>query len=323
MTTKIRKVTDFPQAVLNDQLAQQATMDAQAEHGVDDSISTELAHKIDFAGQGPAAALPLISPNPVGLSLGAVLEEVKQDASVLSTDPVALENTSTAPCKEAAVIFTDSQKAQFQQNAMKAAALSSPRALHISETPTERRKQLAEDLKRAMLDQPIPDVTTYAEGRKISMPSEVTAQANTVGKAKAMAILEKIIGKETTAKVVLCARQAGVCFFQKPHLWLGQRMFFEMSKRGMWDRIQPDPAYASPLDETQKEVVAKGLAVIFSWPVADQLAVIARVRGIELDHAAKLMIEQVCNSAIEEKKPKDYSEVYDDTQSLEQLIGAA
>ena len=105
------------------------------------------------------------------------------------------------------MIFSDAQKAQFQQLAMKQAALSSPKALHISETPGDRRKQMAEDLKQAMRDMPIPDVTTYAEGRKVTMPSEVIAQANTVPKKKAMMILDKIIGKELTAKVVLCGRK--------------------------------------------------------------------------------------------------------------------
>lgn len=317
MATKIHKVTDFPNAVTNQDLMAQAQLDAQdREYGVEDTIEKEIA------GAG-ASAISSIVPNPTGPSLGQVLTELQTDDSALSTDPAALENTSTVPCKEAAVIFTDAQKAQFQQNGMKAAALSSPKALHISEIPSERRKQMTEDLKQAMRDQPIPDVTTYAEGRKVTVPSEVTAQANTVGKKKAMLILEKIIGKELTATVVLRARQAGVCFFQKPHLWLGQRMFYEMSKRGMWDRIQPDAAYESLLPDKDKAIISQGIAILFSWQVADQIGVISRVRGIELDHALKLMIETVCEQARQEKMPKDYSEEYDDTQSLEQLIGAA
>lgn len=317
MTTKIKMTTEFPKAVLNTELEQQAQMAAEdTEYGVNDIIEKEIA------GAG-ASALPTIVPNPVGPSLGQVLTELQADDSALTHDPMALENTSTALCKEASVVFTDSQKAQFQQLGMKAAALSSPKALHISETSSDRRKQMAEDLKQAMRDQPIPDVTTYAEGRKVTMPSEIIAQANSVGKKKAMLILEKIIGKELTATVVLRARQAGVTFFQKPHLWLGQRLYFEMSKRGMWDRIEPDPSYESLLDDAQKNAVSQGIAVIFSWPVADQLGVISRVRNIELDHACKLMIQQVCEAARIEKMPKDYSEEYDDTQSLEQLIGAA
>ena len=39
MTTKIKKVTDFPNAVTNDQLRQQAQLDAQNEEfGVEDVI---------------------------------------------------------------------------------------------------------------------------------------------------------------------------------------------------------------------------------------------------------------------------------------------
>lgn len=315
MALKINKVTDFPQGVTYDELQEQKEADAQFDNGVDDTIEKEIA------GIG-AAALPSIVPNPTGPGLGQILTELKTDDSALTSDPRALENTSTAPCRETSVIFSDAQKAKFQQLGMKAAALSSPKAMLISETPSDKRRQMSDDLKDAMRDLPIPDVTTYAEGRKVTIPSEVIAQANQVGKAKAMLILEKIVGKEMTALAVLCARTHGVTFFLKPHLWLGQCLFYEMSKPNMWDRITPDPLYENVLDEAQLTAIKNGLAILFSWQVADQLSVIARVRNIELDQAAKLMITQVCNQSVQDKLPKDYSEQYDDTASLEQLLAS-
>lgn len=327
MATKITKVTEFNKIIPPDEEALQAKLEARATPGkfiekpAFDEIDTSLMYNDNTVGVG-AAAISAIVQNPTNIALGTVLDQIKADPELLNlNDPLLNENTSTYPVKEASVLFNEAQHAKFQQRGMKQAALSSPRALNISETPSERRKQLADELKQAMTDMPIPDVTTYAEGRKVTIPSEVIAQANTVGKTKACLILEKILGKAGAAEVVLCSQMAN--FFHKPHLWLGQRLFFEMSKRGMWDRISPDPEYASPLAEKDKQVVAQGIATLFSWQVADQLSVISRVRGIELDHAFKLVVEEVCRQQRQEKKPLDYNQEYDDTASLEQLVGAA
>jgi hypothetical protein len=272
------------------------------------------------AGIGKAGAVFAQQPQNVP-NLGQVLTELKADDSALNTDPRALENYSTAPCEAANIAATPELEGKWQSASTVAATLENPKGMNIARLPLDQRRQLSE-IAEAMKDIPTPDAITYSDGRKRLIPSEVRDVPNKLPKHKSMLLLEKIIGKELTAKVVICARTHGVTFFQKPALWLAQVLAYELSKRQFYDKVEELKDYNSEEDANNEAVAPQALAKLFSWTVVEELQMLARIRHISLIHATRIMVELVCSQSIEDRKPRDFSEKYDDAATLEQLIAS-
>jgi len=309
--TNIKKKTDFPKEVY-----------VQDIEGVPTDEQGNPTDEIEepTAGMGKAGAVFEKLPQNVP-SLGHILAELQTDDSALNTDPRALENYSTAPCEAANIAATPELEGKWQSASTIAATLDNPKGMNIARLPLDQRRQLAE-IAEAMKDIPTPDAITYSDGRKRLIPSEVRDIPNKLAKNKSMLLLEKIVGKELTAKVVICARSHGVTFFQKPCLWLAQVLAYELSKRQFYDKVEEIKDYNAEEDANNEAVAPQALAKLFSWTVVEELQMLARIRQISLIHASKIMIERVCAVSIEEKKPKDFSEKYDDAATLEQLIAS-
>lgn len=307
----IKKKADFPKEVSVQDIEGIPT---DAEGNPTDEIEEPTA------GIGKAGAVFDKLPQHVP-SLGAVMAELQTDDSALNTDPRALENYSTAPCEAANIAATPELEGKWQSASTIAATLENPKGMNIARLPLDQRRQLAE-IAEAMKDIPTPDAITYSDGRKRLIPSEVRDVPNKLAKQKSMLLLEKIVGKELTAKTVICARSHGVTFFQKPALWLAQALAYELSKRQFYDKVEELKDYNAEEDANNEAVAPQALAKLFSWTVVEELQMLARIRQISLIHASKIMIERVCTVSIEEKKPRDFSEKYDDAATLEQLIAS-
>jgi hypothetical protein len=270
------------------------------------------------AGMGRAAANFDIKPQNVP-ALGNVLATLGEDESALRTDPRALENVSTAPCIESSVILTDNQEADIQGRVAIQATLENPKGMNIGKIPLDARRQLAE-IADAMKNLPTADTIAYADNRKIYMAAEVRDVPNRLTKAQALKLLSAMVGEALTAKAVKCAMGTG--FTAKPHVWLSQRLAYECSKREIWDKITPIEAYDEEAEVAKEAVMRPALDRLFSATVTEQLMVICKINRISMLHTTKLMIERVCDLAIAEKAPKDYSEKFESMPELEQLIAA-
>ena len=326
----IKKKVDFPNAVTHADAAQVQELNAQADvttkHEQPKGINPGEYDTIekDFIGQPKEALKFAVRPegvNPNALTLGGVLNELKTDMSALNTDKRALEYVSTAPCEASSVVLTPDQESRVESVSAIAATLENTSGMNTAKIPYATRKQLA-DIADAMKDLPTPDAVTYADKRKVMIPSEVRDVPNKLSKEKSMILLEKIVGDKLAAQAILCAQTGGQIFFQKPALWLSQRLSYELSKRDIYDKVDLIKDYDAEQDANNEAIAPKALAMLFSWHVVEQLQIVARVRQIGLIHATKLMIERICEQAVEEKRPKDYSEKYDNTASLEQLIAS-
>lgn len=311
----VKKIQEFPKAVTIDQLKEQQDLDQTSGTGEFNVIEK------DYIGQPKDGITFAQQPQHVP-TLGAVLAELHEDEASLSTDPKALENMSTNIVIESNVLLTQDQETRVENAAAIAATLSNQKGMNIAKIDYMSRKQLQE-IADAMRDIPTPDAVTFADNRKVIIPSEVRDVPNALAKKKSMKLLEAICGTATTAQVVLTARTGGVCFFQKPAMWLAQRLDYELSRRDIWDKVTDIPDFDITRDEQDQTVVKQALAKLFSWHVVEKIEIMSRIRRISLIHAANIMVERVLATAIEEKKPKDYAEQYDDTQTLEQLVANA
>jgi hypothetical protein len=267
------------------------------------------------------ATLPQHTPSKGAVITQLEMDKVSIDENMVGTDPRALENYSTAPCEAANIAMTPESESKWQSASTVAATLENTKGMNIARLPLEQRRQLAE-IAEAMKDLPTPDAITFSDGRKRLIPSEVRDIPNKLAKQKSMMLLEKIIGTKLTAEVLLCARSSGVCFFQKPALWLAQVLAYELSKRAFYDNVAEIKDYNAEEDANNEAIAPQALARLFSWHVVEELQMLARIRQISLIHATKIMVERVCEVTKENKKPKDYSEKYDDAASLEQLLAS-
>jgi len=270
------------------------------------------------AGTGRAGASFDVQPQNTP-SLGAVLSTLGQDETALRTDPRALENISTAPCIESPVILTDNQEQEIQGRAAIQATLDNPKGMNIGKIPLDARRQLAE-IAESMKNLPTADTIAYVDNRKIYMAAEVRDVPNQLTKGQALKILQALIGDALTAKVVKCAMGTG--FVAKPHVWLSQRLAFEASKRGVYDELKPIEGYDEEQELNKEAVVPKALTRLFSATVTDQMMVLSRVCRISMLHVTKIMIERVCENAIKEKLPIEYTEKFDSIPELDALIAA-
>lgn len=253
-------------------------------------------------------------------SLGTVLSALGEDEnSVRNHDPRALENFSTAPCIESPVLLTETQTAHIEGASAVQATLENTKGMNVAKVPLETRRQLAQ-ISEVMKNLPTADAITYVDNRKIYMASEVRDVPNRLSKGQAMRAYEVIFGTALTAKVVKCAMGAG--FVAKPHVWLSQRLAFEASKREIWDKITPLPSYEEETEIENRTDLPKAISALFSATVTEQLMVISKISRISMLHAIKIMVDRVCECAIEEKRPKEYVEKFESMPELDALIAA-
>lgn len=311
----IKKKVEFPTGKL-DVEAMEREIPRDAEGNPTDIIEAE-KEGVPLVGAGVKTAAGVIAPNPYSPSIPPQFDLT----SARNTDPKALENWSTAPCEAANIAMTPEKEGQWQQMTAVAATLDNPKGMGIGKVPMETRKQLSE-IAEAMKDLPTPDAITFSDGRKRLIPAEVRDIPNKLDKERSMLLLEKILGEQLTAKAVVTAQTGGQIFFQKPALWLSQRLAYELSKRNFYDKVDEIKDYNPELDGDNEAIAPKALAVLFSWHVVEELQMLAKIRQISLIHATKIMVEKVCEVALEEKRPKDYSAKYDNTASLEQLMAS-
>lgn len=310
----IKKKVEFPNQIDVEAIEREIPRDEEG--NPTDNIEAE-KNGVALTGAGVKAAAGVIAPN----AFSPTVPDNIDLTSANNTDPRALENWSTAPCEAANIAMTPDKEGQWQQMTAVAATLENPKGMGIGKVPMETRKQLAE-IAEAMKDLPTPDAMTYSDGRKRLIPSEVRDTPNKLDKKKSMVLLEKIIGKPLTAKGVICARSHGQIFFQKPALWLAQALAYELSKRNFYDKVQEIKDYNPELDANNEAVAPQALAKLFSWHVVEELQMLAKIRNISLIHAAKIMVQKVCEVSDSEKAPKDFAEQYDDATSLEQLMAS-
>lgn len=303
-----KKTADFDRLTVED-IQQEVASDSAY-------LSDEI--EIATAGSGRSGATFDVKPQHTP-SLGAVLATVGQDESAMKTDPRALENMSTDPCIESAVIYTETQKAHIAGASAIQATLDNPKGMMEAKIPIDARRQLAE-ISEAMKSLPTPDAVTFSDHRKVIIPGEVRDVPNQLSKVQALKLIEAIVGEALTAKVVKCAMGNG--FVAKPHLWLSQRLAYEASGRRIWDQIQPLDNYDESQDGNKEAVIPKALTKLFSDEVTDKFMSIASARRISLLHCTKIMIERVCEKAIQEKAPKEFTEKYDSMSGLEELMAS-
>lgn len=310
MASNIKQKSDFDRASI-EKMEQEIPRDSQG--NPTDEIEAPAA------GSGRAGAEFAQKPTHVP-SLGNVLATVGQDESALRTDPRALENMSTAPCIESNVILSKQQELHIAGANAIQATLENPKGMTIAQIPLDARHQLA-TISEAMKDLPTPDAVTFADNRKVIISSEVRDVPNNLSKAPALKLIEAIIGEKLTAKVVTCAIGAG--FTAKPHLWLSQRLAYEGSKREIWDKIEPSDNFDEDLDGKKEAVVPRAVTKLFSPTVTEQFMIISRIRRISMLECTKIMINRVCDLAIQEKAPKEFVEKYENMSELAELMAAA
>jgi hypothetical protein len=285
--------------------------------GKKSEFTKEYASTLTGINEGSIAAA-LVRDNQESLSS---IKARAADSSTAKGDPKLLKNLSTARVEASNVAFTEARAGEFRQRAMMESILENEIAGQVNQSVIDRRDQMAGNLEKVMKDQPIPDATTYNNGRKIHVPAEVTQHANMVSKEEAMEILETVIGPELTSLVILSAQAAN--FFEKPHLWLGQKLFFEMSTPGMWDKVEIIPGYSSPLSDEARDKAKQGIARIMSWHIPEQVEVISRIRNLEFDHILVILVKRICQRLAEEKSPLEGQKKYDDPTRLAALAARA
>lgn len=261
---------------------------------------------------------------PVGVpTKGFLMDQAGLGEEIFNTDPKAYERESTAQCIASPVVMTDHLEAQVLAAGMLQAALESPDALSRARVPNSQRKELANALADVARELPTPDAVTIIDNRRVVLPAEVRDIPNRIPKTLSMKVLELIIGEELCLKAVKCARQAGVCFYQKPCLWIAQRLAYELSKRRIWERLDiPSTGDYDPKDDGDKDSqVCKAIGQLFSYHVMEQMQVICATRQISMLQCAKVLINRICDIANEEKAPKDYADKYDALETLEQALG--
>ncbi len=260
--------------------------------------------------------------SPVGIpTRGALMESLGVDEQAFNIDPKSLERESTAPCIASPVVMTDELETKVLSAGMIQAALETPQAMMNARVSPSDRKQLASRLTEARKELPTPDAVTFIDNRRVILPAEVRDVPNLLPKQLSMKVLEIIVGEGLSLKVVKCARQAGVCFFQKPCLWLAQRLAQELSKRRIWEKIEVANDYEEAEDGNKDSEICKAIGQLFSYHVMEQMQVICATRRISMQYCAKIMIDRVCEIAIAEKAPKDYTEKYDSLDTLEAALG--
>lgn len=298
---------------------------------LEDKIGGDAEHIVGTKAvytKGLAATLPGMNEGLISQALArdekeslASIKARAADNSTAKGDAKLLKNVSTDKVEASNVAFTEAKSGEFRQRAMMTAILENEIAGQVNQSVIDRRDQMASNLERAINDQPIPDATTYNKGRKIHVPAEITQHANMISKEEAMEILESVIGPELTAWTILSAQAAN--FFEKPHLWLGQKLFYEMATPAMWDKVEIVPGYSSPLSGEAREAAKKGIAKIMSWHIPEQLEVISRIRNLEFDHVMVILVKRICERLTEEKAPQEGKKKYDDTTRLAALAATA
>lgn len=256
------------------------------------------------------------------MSKGRLVEEYGVDFEQISAaDPKAYERESTAPCVASPVVMTEEVENKVMAAGMLQSALQNPQALSSARVANSDRQQLARMLDQVSRELPTPDATTYIDNRRVIIPAEVRDVPNILPKVLSMKVLEMLIGEHLCLKVVKCARQAGVCFYQKPCLWVSQRLSQELSKRRIWEKITIEPGDYDDKEETNESAVYQAVAKLFSHHVAEQMQVVCATRRISMHRCLKILIDRVCEIALDEKAPKDYTEKYDNLDTLELALG--
>ena len=248
---------------------------------------------------------------------GSLLEQMEVGEEIFNSDPKAYERESTAPCIASPVVMTENLESKVLAAGMIQAALETPQALNHARVSSVSRKELANALADARRELPTPDAVTYIDNRRVILPAEVRDVPNALPKNLSMKVLELIVGAETCLRVVKCARQGGVAFFQKPCLWLAQRLAADLSKRRIWEKIATVEDYDEADDGNKDSEICKAIGQLFSIHVMEQMQVICQIRRISMQQCAKIVINRVCDIAVDEKAPKDFTEKYDDLNSLE------
>lgn len=300
----------------NEKVLSEEQLEAGILRNPDGSESDELE-----VSHGNASADAKFVQAPVHVpTRGQLMDDLGLDENIFNADAKAYERESTAPCIASPVVMTDELESKVVASAMIQTALESPGAMNAAKIAPHNRKELAQRLSEARRELPTPDAVTYIDNRRVIMPAEVRDVPNLLPKNLSMKVLELIIGAEMCLKVVKCARQAGVCFYQKPCLWLSQRLCQELSKRAIWEKIPVADDYIESEDGSKESEIRRAVGQLFSYHVLEQMEFICATRRISMLHCAKIMIDRVCDIAIQEKAPKDYTEKYDNLDSLEQAL---
>ena len=291
----------------------------QLEEGIlrnpDGSVSDELE-----IAHGNPQDLTKFAQHAVGpLSRGALLEHLEQDESVFHTDSKALERESTAPVVASPVIMSDELESKVVGAGMLQATLETPAAMNAAKISPLDRKELAKALLDARNQLPTPDATTYIDHRRVVLPAEVRDTPNQLTKAASMKILEIIIGQHMALKVAKCARQNG--FNAKPLLWLAQRVAAECKKRQLWKQLDKAGTYNEQEDGNKDSEICQAVERLFSSFVFDELYQLCELKRISMRQCVMVMVDRVCDQAIQERAPKDYVEKYDNLDSLEIMLG--
>lgn len=307
----IKRKSQFNEKVLTPEELESGIL-RNADGSVSDEIEVDHGNPTDAKFVQPAVGVP---------TRGQVLEALGQDDGVLTNlDPKALERESTAPCVASAVVMTDEMESKVIAAGMIQTALESPTALNNARISMASRKELSQRLVEASKEMPTPDSVTFVDNRRVIIPAEVRDVPNRLSKKGSMKVLELIVGEPLCLKVMKIARQSGVCFFNKPCLWLAQRLAQELGKRMLWERIDIGNEYEETDDGNNNSEICKAIAGLFSYHVMEQMQVICATRRISMVRCAKILIDRVCDIAIDEKAPKDYVEKYDDIPSLEVAV---
>jgi len=277
-----------------------------------DEIEDNHGNPLDAKFQQPPVGVP---------TRGALMEQLGIDENVFNVDAKAYERESTAPCIASPVVMTDELESKVLAAGMIQSALETPQAMNKAGISLTERKQLAGRLSDARRELPTPDAVTFIDNRRVILPGEVRDIPNALPKQLSMKVLELIVGPHLCLKMVKCARQAGVCFYQKPCLWLAQRLAQELSKRRIWEKIEVCDEYVESDDGNKDSEICKAIGQLFSYHVMEQMQVVCATRGISMQRCAKILIDRVCDIAIAEKAPKDYVEKYDSLETLEQALG--
>jgi hypothetical protein len=304
-------------AVDNNDLEDKIGGDAEKILGTKGEYTKDFAATLTGINEGTIAQA-LARDNQESL---ATIKARAADTSTVKGDATLLKNRSTNRVETSNVAFTEARSGEFRQRAMMTAVLENEIAGQVNQSVMDRRDQMANNLEKVMRDQPIPDATTYIKNRKIHVPAEITQHANMVPKEEAMEILETVIGPELTAWVILSAQAAN--FFEKPHLWLGQKLFYEMASPGMWDKVEVVPGYSSPLSSEALDKAKQGIAKIMSWHIPEQVEIISRIRNLEFDHILVCLVRRICERLTEEKAPLEGKKKYEDTATLAALAATA
>lgn len=251
------------------------------------------------------------------------LEQIEGINATLQGDPKAMENYSTSPVEPLPPRPTEMNN-KLIAAAQAQAALNNPRTREKLD-PTQAAT--LKHMQDVMSDMPGPDITTYIDNRRMTLPSSVIDAPNRLDRQRSLKLVEALAGEQCvgdkrfaggkvepcvclTHKVARAAQQWG--FRDKPGVWLSQHMAVETRKRDRWKEIKVERFNFDPLQDADiNSPGPKAAAMLFGRETAEDVMFMAELNNVSTVTIIRELITRICDTSVALKTPLDYTGQFD------------